>query len=745
MPSLLVSVRFHDGRYHGWPEWPPSPARLLQALVAGAAQGETLVEEDWRAFAWLEALEPPVIAAPPMRAGQRFRNYVPNNDLDAVGGDPGRVGEIRTPKLFRPLLFNADTPLLYAWMFEETLESRANVERICAIAERLYQLGRGVDMAWARGEVLGQTEVEARLAAPGGAVYRASDAADGTMLAVPLRGSIISLVERHRKMRTRIQTLHEHKPSKKEPARKVSTGQMFVQPPKPRFRQVAYASPAVRLVLDLAGEQVPWRFERIVELTECVRDAAARRLADKRPDAAERIRRTIIGHRDADAADKAGRIRIVPLPSIGHRHADRGIRRILVEIPPNCPVRLDDLEWVFSGLEVIEAAIDPETGEVLDQLLLTPAPDRGMLKHYGIGDVPPARVWRTVTPAALPQQASRRRIDPARQREDAKGSSERVGEEGRAVSAVPQALRHADVSQCSIAVRVQREPFDANGRRAEAFAPGTRFAKERLWHTEIEFASAIHGPLILGDGRYLGLGLMRPVWEARRDVIVFALQTDMRILTADRPDLLRAVRRALMALSRDVKGNASALFSGHEPRGGPARSGRHRHVFLGCADLDRDGQIDQIMVAAPWICDRTVRPKREAVAEFEQVVSLLATVRAGRLGVVGLRPVETARKLIGPAHIWESHTEYRPTRHAGRHKDPDGPLLQDIAAECERRGFPRPGIELLGVTPGPNEGVSAMLRLRFSVAIAGPLLLGRDSHHGGGLFLANGEVHGARA
>ena len=64
MPRLLISVRFHDGRYHGHLDWPPSPARLFQALVAGVAQGDMLTDEDRRAFIWLEALEPPAIARP---------------------------------------------------------------------------------------------------------------------------------------------------------------------------------------------------------------------------------------------------------------------------------------------------------------------------------------------------------------------------------------------------------------------------------------------------------------------------------------------------------------------------------------------------------------------------------------------------------------------------------------------------------------------------------------------------------
>src|SRR5579871_519402 len=92
MPALLVSVRFHDGRYHGMGDWPPSPARLFQALVAGAARGQTLPDEVVTALTWLERLAAPFITAPSAVAGRSFRNFVPNNDLDAVGGDPVRTG-----------------------------------------------------------------------------------------------------------------------------------------------------------------------------------------------------------------------------------------------------------------------------------------------------------------------------------------------------------------------------------------------------------------------------------------------------------------------------------------------------------------------------------------------------------------------------------------------------------------------------------------------------------------------------
>jgi len=40
--ALLISIRLHDGRYHGTGDGPPAPARLFQALVAGAGIGGPL-------------------------------------------------------------------------------------------------------------------------------------------------------------------------------------------------------------------------------------------------------------------------------------------------------------------------------------------------------------------------------------------------------------------------------------------------------------------------------------------------------------------------------------------------------------------------------------------------------------------------------------------------------------------------------------------------------------------------------
>jgi CRISPR-associated protein Csb2 len=193
-----------------------------------------------------------------------------------------------------------------------------------------------------------------------------------------------------------------------------------------------------------------------------------------------------------------------------------------------------------------------------------------------------------------------------------------------------------------------------------------------------------------------------------------------------------------MALARKDDASVSPLFSGHEADGAKASSGRHRHVFLAVVDRDRDGFVDEVVVAAPWACDRTTKAQRLERAEFDRVASSLATVRAGRLGVISLTPVRIPKagdRLIGPGRLWESATPYQPTRHARHIAELSGAVEHDVVDECGRRGLPRPRVEMLECSAGPNGGgVSARVRLQFVVAVEGPILIGRDSHAGGGLF-----------
>lgn len=714
--SLLISIRFHEGRYHGQEDrfdgadgWPPSPGRLFQALVAGAARGGRLPAEDEHALKWLERLGPPRIAAPVARRGRAVKLFVPNNDLDAVGGDSARVNEIRVGKQWRPCFFDPSDPAVYCWDFESGVTEAA---RICAIATRLYQLGRGIDMAWASGQVFEQNEAEALLESHPGPIRQPGGAGETAM---PCPGTLDSLVNRYqgkRRRLTAVRTGNKHR-------------QLFAQPPRASFRYTGYDTPSRRLHFELRepeGGFAPRPLASAVPLITGLRDGAAGRLQESLPEQFGLFERLIIG-RGAGPADLAQRIRLIPIPSIGALHTDPSIRRIMVEIPPDCPFRIDDLKWAFAGLE----PCNPHTGEVWSGRLVS-TEDFRMANRF----TRMAQVFQSITPIVL-ASVQRGRVGTAGE----KTAEERSQEERQAVGAVNQALRHAGLRTRPSEIHVQREPFQIRGVRAERFADGSRFFKHVLWHVKLRFREAISGPMVIGDGRFCGLGLMEPVTDSC-DVFVFNLGPTCRVAFEDQHALVRSLRRALMALSRDDNGHVPRLFSGHERAGAPARSGKHEHAFLAADDADGDGRIDRLIVAAPWSCDRTAEGSRDDRACFERVVTTLTHVRAGRLGVLTLGPAfapADCDPLVGPARVWESRTSYRPTRHAGRGKALDAAVVRDVIAECERRSLPRPVVELLELSVGPNGGgLAARIRLRFAVAVEGPIMLGRDSHRGGGLF-----------
>ena len=500
---LLITVRFHDGRYHGTGDWPPSPARLFQAIVAGVGQSGPLDDETSAPLYWLETLAPPMIAAPHMVETKAVTNYVPNNDLDTVGGDARRIASIRTAKPWKAKLFPQEEAFLYAWDLNQD-DSGSKAQQICDFAEKLYQLGRGVDLAWAVGEIVSLQEFEKRLLEYPGIIFRPSMGRSSTILNCPGKDSLNSLKLRHAAMGERFRVQGS--------GRKVKV--QFVQAPKPRFVPTAYDSPPTQMVFELCSPQIEsgkiaWPHSRTSALVVAVRDVAVASLKAALPEQEPIIEKCLVGRKanGDDDAPKSFRIRILPLPSIGHQHTDPAIRRILVEVPSQCPVRTDDIFWAFSGLEVSDCGVGAEC-------ILIPSNDDQMLRHYGLTGQNSVR-WHTITPAVLPQVASRRRIEPTRRSTDAKGGIERGEEQQRAAHEVIQALRHAEIPAPVKSVRVQREPFETKGLCAEDFASGTRFSKRRFWHVELIFEEALTGPLIIGDGRYYGLGLMAPTRDPR--------------------------------------------------------------------------------------------------------------------------------------------------------------------------------------------------------------------------------------
>jgi CRISPR-associated protein Csb2 len=725
--NLVLTIRLHDQRYHGSPssEWPPAPGRLFQALVAGAARGDSLPKEVVDSLEWLERLPPPIIAAPRALLGNRVELYVPNNDLDAVDGDPDRIGEIRTKKAVHPQLLESDSPLFYTWHIPEVTN---NVTSLIAAANNLYQLGRGVDMAWAYGEVVDDVALADRFDAYRGEIHEPDLEGTAGELQCPTAGSLDSLQRRHLEA------------SRKFIAAEDGRSAYFAQPSKPIFAPVSYAKKIRRQLYELRdvfdpARFISWSATDTVTLTELLRRAAARKLRRAMPHREAEIDAALLdtAGTTSDASAHSQRILVLPIPSIGHTKADRGIRRVLVETRGPCTLSTDDVHWAFSGLQ---AGHEEKTAM---RFLLAPADDKSMLQHY----THRSRVWRSVTAIALPANAKRRRISPERQREEAKSAGERIDEETRAAEAIAMALREAGARAAPVSVKVQREPFEPMGARAESFARKPDLLKEQLWHAEVVLRDPVEGPLVIGDGREFGLGLMEPLAEAS-GIVAFAAESQDEG-SFDAVELARAFRRAVMSRVQRRLGRESLppFLSGHDPDGAPLRTKDSAHVAFHWDPYHR-----RLLLIAPHLLDHRAPTKEERkhLETLETALDGMTELLAGKCGRYELSRCAPSASddYCGTSQEWAVVSPYTVTRHRKASSALEA-LSSDVLAECVRLQLPAPKVDVLAIRGAAGVGLQGKLRLSFPVAIEGPLVLGRSRFLGGGLFVRAGERGGHAA
>lgn len=714
---LVISIYFYQGRYHGDGLWPPAPARLFQALLAGTARGSQILKEDEQAFRWLEKINPPIIATPRSYNGQTVKNYVPNNDLDTVGGDPQRIGEIRTAKSIKPHLFDHTTPLLFIWPLKECTEhERAIAEKMCELAKNLYQLGRGVDMAYAHAMLLQRKETQLRLTKYGDSVYYPSFQHQNHQfltLYCPQEGSYESLKQRFTCGRSRFSFVDKKR--------------AFTQPPKARFRRTVYKhNLGLYHLFEMRKNDSQKSFhvvsiQNISQLTITLRDQVCEKLKAHFPDQSSMIDQVVVG-RNSQERDKLARIRIIALPSIGHEYADQNVRRILVEIGANCPIPAQDIHWAFM-----------QVGNVEEAWSLVESFDKTMTDHYGIGNTKTS-VWESVTPVAvrsvhLPSPSS---------------GEQRKAWENKVKKLLKQALLHGGITTEVLSIHVQPEPFSLKGKRANKYSFLPRFRSNQLHHVRIVFAQPVSGPVVIGDGRYLGLGIMAPGKDEEEFLnSAFALDLDTshhKISISDRVPLLRAFRRALMSLAKNDTNEVSKLFSGHENNGSPSQSREHQHVFLACDYNEGTELIERIMIVAPWKCytNKSTQCYQKQKEEFVKIVRSIHFIKAGKLGVIRFQKKEAMypnSAFIKPSQRWKTRTPYLSNRNKKSGQTVEQVVIDDVHKECHRRGLPEPIVTITTVQCGPKGGnIRAHIYLEFKTMVHGPLMLGRDSHFGGGLF-----------
>jgi len=468
---FCISIVFLDSLYHGKqdhdePEWPPSPMRLFQALLAGARIGCRNIE--WSepkaaAFRWLAQREPPLIIAPAARRTSGYTFYVPNNDSDAKFERQDRL----TSKVSRPHRLSSDNTVHYLWPIAE-IEwplAQPQVEVLHHEARHLLALGWGIDQVVASGRVLTHAEVFTLW----GQRWRAwkTHRPGSIMWRVPGPDSLEDLNRVYQSF-----------------LRRVRGKQYFPELKLSSFDTVTYMSAETLQRRSYACFELPdgvaFRQEDAAKAASMLRSltcSAAKADTHEFPGGTELY---VAGH-VGKSEQNLPRFSYLSLPSIGQEHADGMIRRLLIAEPFGG--NGSHAEWAQKRLrnEVMRDQDGNERGILLD---LWRRSSRPMIRRY----VEPARTWSTVTPLILP------------------GFDD--GKQTKAEKLVMSAAKQAGIPVSAIAeLTLRKAPFWPSSQHPRQYVVPSYLKALTGWHVRVVFREPIPGPLAVGAGRHAGLGL----------------------------------------------------------------------------------------------------------------------------------------------------------------------------------------------------------------------------------------------
>jgi CRISPR-associated protein Csb2 len=498
---LVLSFRFLAPRFHGRgdegaPEWPPSPLRVFQAVVAAAARAGAL-EATRDALNWLEQRDPPLIVAPEAKLSARgYRLSVPHNSMDLVArqwsrGGEGNTAEHRAMKNVRPHHLPEDTVVHYVWLMGGDAPV---LPELIAATRGVVALGWGVDLVVGSGAVVDSVEL-ARLssAAP---VWETR--VDGRRkLRAPTKGTLDDLSRRHSAFLERTSLAD---PTLRPPG-SISAFRIVAYGREDQPRNPEVAAFTLRRV-DTDGLRAFDSARRGMAVAGMLRHAV--RVAAERAGWDEaRVGATVLGHGDGDEP----RMLLAPLPSIEPRGRDAekvgAVRRVMVF---TTDAQGRDSAWAARALGGMDL-VDEETGEVQAVLAAT-TPDDRVLRRYTMESA----VWATVTPLVLPGYDDpgglREKLRKLTRGDEQRSLLERLMKRREAL--VRKAIRHAGLGdQLAFTAQIETREiaFLAGVERASRYAVPSHLTKAPRLHVKLTWSFRVSGPLCIGRGRFSGLGL----------------------------------------------------------------------------------------------------------------------------------------------------------------------------------------------------------------------------------------------
>jgi CRISPR-associated protein Csb2 len=220
------------------------------------------------------------------------------------------------------------------------------------------------------------------------------------------------------------------------------------------------------------------------------------------------------GHRPAGEPSERPHLAFVPLPFVAHERADGSLLGAALVLPRGAT--REERKAVFTALDNWERSLrrgDEESPRLpvhlgrAGELWLERAEGEASQTTLRAGTwCAASTLWATATPLALDRNpGDLRSSDPAKE----------AAAYAEAEASVARACEHIGLPRPARVTVTPAAPL-AGGDKARQF-PGfqTGGTQRVLVHATLVFAAPVRGPVLLGAGRYFGLGLCRPLPNGR--------------------------------------------------------------------------------------------------------------------------------------------------------------------------------------------------------------------------------------
>ena len=527
---------FHNDRQQS--EWPPHPARLFSALVAVWADADHPDPSERQALEWLEAQGHPSISASIAIPRTVVSHFVPVNDTAILGRawQNHKADEVESlAKQYRQeLATSGGEPTKKVTRIRAKISKERDVDaQVTQVrntppdsAKQMLPEYRSKQERFFPSVTPEETRVT--YAWPSLPPDGIGDALDHLLSRLTRLGHSSSLVS-CRALTSSIIPTYVPDGSGLESLRSIRRGQLaalehqFAVHRESRPRSLPYTDVRYQAAPKISRDQKPGKsqaadhwliFEidhgarvlpatRTVQLAKTMRSAILHYAKDPVPEG-------ISGHDPAGGSTANPHVALLSLPYVGFEHADGRLLGMAVSIPGALPE--DSYRALLRAIGTWESKSHARTlrltfgSQGVVQLFRQQGPAALVSLRPSVWQKPSLR-WVSATPIALPRHPGRLRGGTASARAKAWSLAE---------AAVVAACRHVGLPQPSD-VQVSLTPFITGGRDAGDFPPflqngqNGKPIRRQLVHASLTFETAISGPMLLGTGRFLGLGLMRPV------------------------------------------------------------------------------------------------------------------------------------------------------------------------------------------------------------------------------------------